>query len=327
MPPSTQALPAGPELRLAFGAVAARYDRHAVLEREVADRLLERTSFQRRTPERVLDLGCGTGYVTERLGKSFRKAAVVGLDFAPEMCRAARARSGWFRSLSVVCADLHALPLADRTIDLAVANLSLQWSGDLAAAFHGLRRVLRPGGLLLSAVPGPGSLAQLRDAAARAAPDAGFRSFLDLHDLGDVLVASGFDEPVVDSERLTLEYRSVEALLDDLEATAAATHCTDGTALRAHCAELAEAWPRRGADGRFPLDWEIVYGAAFGPADGRPVRTPGGDVATFSVDALRRGRPPGQRSAPADTDKLCQTPKAGLLSALGIPNVRANLMN
>ena len=37
--------------------------------------------------------------------------------------------------------------------------------------------------------------------------------------------------------------------------------------------------------------FEVVYGTAFGPRDGQPIKTPGGDVATFSVDSLRRSRP------------------------------------
>ncbi|MEJ8568157.1 methyltransferase domain-containing protein [Elongatibacter sediminis] len=272
-------------LRGAFERLADAYDRHAVLEREVGDRLLERAGFQRREPERILDLGCGTGYGAEALKRRYRKAEVVAVDFSPAMCERTRVRSRMLRPLRLVCGDFHALPLASRTMDLIFANLGFQWSGDLPALFNGLRRVIRPGGLLLFSCLGPVSLRELRQALPRAGYTDAMRSFPDMHDIGDALVAAGFDEPVMDAEVLTLEYRTFDALLQDLRATAAHTHVASWESIEP--AKLQSGWPVHGQS--FTQSWEIVYGAAFGPAEGRPVRTASGDVATFSVEALRRG--------------------------------------
>ena len=49
-------------------------------------------------------------------------------------------------------------------------------------------------------------------------------------------------------------------------------------------------WATTGDGGRFPLGFEIVYGAAFGAPDGQPRRTAEGEVATFAVDSLLKSR-------------------------------------
>lgn len=275
-------------IRSGFERVAAVYDRHAALENEVASRLHERVVFQRRVPERIVDLGCGTGHSTAALKQRYRKAEVVGLDFAMEMCRRTRARSRLLRPLRVVCADIAMLPLASRSADLAVAGLAFQWLADFNTVFNELRRVIRPGGTLLFSCLGPGSMRELRAACAALALPAGFRAFPDLHDIGDALVAAGFAEPVMDSETIVLDYGSIEDLLADLEGTGAALHCTDWTAVRASAETLRSRWPQ-GPEGRLALGWEVVYGAAFGPDEGQPVRRAGGEEATFSVEALRSG--------------------------------------
>ncbi len=277
-------------LRALFEQQAAHYDQHAVLEREVANRLLERVSFQRREPERIVDLGCGSGYCAAELKRRYRKAEVVCVDFALGMCRLAVKKATFMRPLRVVCANISSLPLAARSADLLVANLSLQWTADLPELFNGLRRVLRPGGLLLFSLPGTDSLKELKQASANAGMRNAIRDFPDMHDLGDALLAAGFREPVMDAERITLTYPGMSALLEELEAQGAGSYCHDFKALHGQSEQIAANYPSDGQSGIWPLSWEIAYGAAFGPEDGQPVRSGGVELASFSVDALRNSR-------------------------------------
>src|SRR5690606_37275269 len=207
-----------------YSQQAVHYDQFAALEREVADRLLERVEFQRREPARIIDLGCGTGYCAAELKRRYRKSEVVAVDFAWPMCRLAASRSSFLRPLRVVCANISSLPFAHRSADLLVANLSLQWSSSLPELFNGLRRVLRPGGLLLFSMPVTDSLLELRQAGSAAGLDTGLAGFPDMHDVGDALQASGFREPVMAAELITLTYPSLEALLRELDAVGAATY-------------------------------------------------------------------------------------------------------
>ncbi len=279
-----------PQLQAVYEQQAAHYDEHAVLEREVADRLLERDSFQRREPARIIDLGCGSGYCAAELKRRYRKAEVLGVDFVLPMCRLAAGKSTFMRPLRVVCANVSSLPLASRSADLIVANLSLQWTQDRVGLFNGLRRVLRPGGLLLFSLPVTDSLKELKSACQSAGMNDAIREFPDMHDLGDDLLAAGFRDPVMDAEIITLTYTNPAGLLDELEAVGAASYCKNFKDIQDGMDKITAAWATDQKSGVWPLSWEIAYGAAFGPEDGQPVRSGGVEMATFSVDALRGTR-------------------------------------
>jgi len=278
------------QLRVLFEQQAAHYDQHAALEREVANRLLERASFQRREPGRIIDLGCGTGYCAAALNRQYRKAEVVALDFALPMCRLSARKSTFMRPLRVVCANVSSLPLASRSADLLVANLSLQWTVDRAELFNGLRRVLRPGGLLLFSLPGPDSLKELKQACKSAGLTDAIGDFADMHDIGDALLAAGFREPVMDAELITLTYPSHTALMKEFQAVGGSSYCRDFSLLQRKSEEISSVYPVDPGSANRPLSWEIVYGMAFGPEEGQPVRSEGIETATFSVEALRGSR-------------------------------------
>jgi malonyl-CoA O-methyltransferase len=213
-------------VRRAFGRAAASYDAHAVLQREVCDRMAERLQLLKTTPRRILDAGCGTGYGSRRLLAHWPDARLVALDIAPAMLEAARARRPvWQRWLSglarlggkpacerFVCGDLEALPLAAGSIDMLWSNLAVQWSNDLDGTFAGFQRVLAPDGLLMFSTFGPDTLRELRAAFAELDDTPHVSRFADMHDIGDALVRAGFAAPVMDRDVLTLTYDDLPSL-------------------------------------------------------------------------------------------------------------------
>ena len=166
----------------------------------------------------------------------------------------------------------------------------LPWLADPVRFFGEALRVLRPGGMLLFSAFGPGSLEQLDAAASAAGRAVEASGFPDLLELGDALTATGFREPVMDVDRITLDYPGVGAMLDELEVTGTALLVDGWSRLSADPARLESQWPGRTPDGRVPLTFEIVYGAAFGSPEGQPRRTEHGEEATFSVDSLLKSR-------------------------------------
>ena len=201
------------EVRRAFNHAAASYDAHAVLQREVCDRLLARLDFMTLQPERVLDVGSGTGYGLAHLHRRYVSAELCALDIAPAMLHAVRTRlpqPGWAqRALSSVlnrgdqpqhllCADMDRLPLAGSSMNLVWSSLALQWAHDLDATIKGLHRVLAPGGLLIFATFGPDTLKELRTAFTAVDDAPHVNRFVDLHDIGDMLVNAGFVSPVME---------------------------------------------------------------------------------------------------------------------------------
>jgi len=265
--------------RRAFERAAATYESADALHREVGRRLVEHLDPIRVDPARVLDLGCGTGSQLDALARRFPGAQVVGLDFSPAMLRRALARVPWWRrALGVrparfACADLQSLPLAEASAGLAFSNLALQWC-DARAVFAEAARVLVKDGLLLFSTLGPDTLRELRHAFG-AAP---FPGFVDMHDLGDALVAAGFGQPVMEMELLTLEYSTLDALLADLHRVGAlgAAAPSAGLGGRGRREAAARAYEARRRDGALPATYEVVYGHAWKAgarlaADGRQV--------------------------------------------------------
>ena len=132
------------QVRRGFDRAAAGFDAAAALPGEVRARLLGSLDYLDDTvPAVVLDLGSGTGHAAAAMKKRWPKSQVLALDLSLPMLRQSRRQAGWWRPFTRLCADAHALPLADGSVDLVFANLSLAWMEDLPAVFAGLRRVLR----------------------------------------------------------------------------------------------------------------------------------------------------------------------------------------
>jgi malonyl-CoA O-methyltransferase len=280
-------------IRLSFNRAAPSYDHHAVLQREVESRLLERIEFQRLEPRTILDLGCGTGSASRSLAERFPQANVIALDWAPAMLakvtKSADDYGDGSDGILRLCADMHALPLAARSIDLIFSSLALQWSYDIPAVFGAFRRVMKPNAMLIFTCFGPDTLHELKQAW-RAADDLPHvNDYPDMHDIGDELMAAGFREPVMDTERLTVEYPDVMSLMRELKGIGehnVASQRQRGLTGKAHLQAMLQAYEQFRHDDRYPASYEVIYGTAFAPTEGQPVKTQDGDVATFSVEAL-----------------------------------------
>ena len=258
------------QARRAFNRAATTYDAVAELQYEIGDRLIERLDYVRLQPARILDLGAGTGFFSAALLKRYRKADIVALDVAENMLRQVQARGGWFRKPRCVCADAETLPFADDSFQLIFSNLMLQWSVDLEKTFMELRRVLAPGGLLMFTTFGPDTLMELRASWERVDGFTHVNRFIDMHDVGDSLVSTRWAEPVMDSERITVTYRQLGTLMQDLKQIGAhnVTHGRPaGLTGRQRMQQLVEAYEAFREDGVLPASYEVVYGHAWSPVN------------------------------------------------------------
>ncbi len=140
---------------------AAAYDRIADPMTRWGSAVLERAGFE--GDERVLDAGCGTGRVTEKILERWPAARVIALDGSRAMVDAARARLARFGDrVEYVVADLGApLPIPD-PVDAIVSTATFHWVPDHEAMFRHLAAVLRPGGRLVAQCGGEGNIASIR---------------------------------------------------------------------------------------------------------------------------------------------------------------------
>ena len=194
--------------------------------REVERRMASRLDFVKHAPARIVDVGAGAGASSALFRERYPGADLVLADFA----RAPRAReapsfTARLRSVfgaareHVVGGDMDALPLASGACGMLWSNLALAWSPDPAVTLREWHRVLEVGGLLMFTSYGPDTLKELRVAFAAADTAPHVHPFVDMHDLGDALVAAGFADPVMDMDLLTVTYARPEELFRDLRAT------------------------------------------------------------------------------------------------------------
>lgn len=267
-------------VRRAFNRAAHSYDESAVLQRTVADHLLDRFQWLKVPPETILDVGTGTGYALSPLRARFKKSRIVACDIAPEMLKEAKRHRGFWRRVDLFVADGERLPLAADTFDCLYSSLALQWM-DLDRAFGEFMRVLRPGGVLTFATFGPDTLRELRAAWAQVDARPHVHSFIDMHDVGDALVRAGFADPVLDVERFTLTYETAGDALRDLKQIGARNAAKDrfmGLTGRQHYQRFVEAYDCYRTDDRLPMTYEVVYGQAWcpetKPQSGHEIRVP-----------------------------------------------------
>jgi len=244
------------------------------VQREVAQRMLERLAAIRVDAYRIVDLGCGAGRDLAPLGRRFAGATVFGLDLVPsrlqciEADRPAGLARWWRRDHGplAMAADFAALPLAAGSVDLIWSNLALHWTSTPHRVLPEWGRVVRTGGLVAFSVFGPDTLREVREAFGEVDHRRHVLPFTDMHDYGDMLIESGFTSPVVDMERLTLTYATADSLWRDVRSlggNALGEHPRGlyGRASRARLDRALDA--TRDRDGRLQLTFELIYAHAW----------------------------------------------------------------
>ncbi len=250
-----------------FDSRASRYESSAILQREVCQRMLDRLQWLKLQPQTIVDVGTGTGWGIQGLMKYYRSARVMALDLSMPMLQQVRAKSGWFRKPGLICADAEALPLADESVDMIFSNLMLQWCHP-ETVFAEFKRILRPGGVLMFSTFGPDTLKELRHCWAQVDDAVHVNEFTDMHDLGDALLVSGFAEPVMDADLMTLTYQHAKDVMLDLKNIGANTPLGKqprGLVTPRRLQNVLDAYETFRSENVLPASFEVVYGHAWKP--------------------------------------------------------------
>ncbi|ASJ71146.1 methyltransferase domain-containing protein [Granulosicoccus antarcticus] len=277
-------------VRRHFSQANQEFDAYAAVFETIGDRLQERLSLLAIKPARVLDLGCRSGYQLAALQQRYPDAQIIGADPAPGMVpqlpgswpRWLRRRS---RAPHRVACDPHELPFADGSFDLVVSNMLLPWCHAPHRVFEEAARILSPGGAFMFTSAGPDTLMEYRSA--WAAIDSYLHGFglIDMHDLGDTLMASGFAAPVLDRDNLQIDYPSIDALQNELQQLGAA-NVASGRRFGLMSPSVRKALSSVAAGQRFPVTLELVQGHGWKGELAKTGRQPE-DEYRVSVDSLR----------------------------------------
>ena len=269
----------------------ARVPQAPWLHGEVARRMAQRLEIIKLQPELVIDWWSSLGAGAALLRQAYPKAQHVSVE--PDAAWVARnqaaqpAQRWWspqrWRSVAPVLTSDDEVP---GTAQLVWANMMLHAVVDPPALFERWQRLLRVDGFVMFSCLGPGTLRELRTLYERLGWPAPTPGFVDMHDLGDMLVRAGFADPVMDQETLTLRWNSPQSLLAELRTLGGNTAPDRAAGLRTPRwrGRLERELEKLAApDGTLGLSFEVAYGHAFKAAP----RLRAGQATTVSLDDMR----------------------------------------
>ena len=253
--------------------------------------MAEKLQVIRLRPELVVDWWSELGAGASLLQQAYPKARRITVE--PDAAWALRCRRGrqkpwwspqrWAGGAQEVFVDGQDIPVG---VQLVWANMMLHAVVDPPALIARWHDLLSVDGFVMFSCLGPGTLRELRTIFERCGWHAPTPGFVDMHDLGDMLVRAGFADPVMDQETLNLQWDSPAALLRELRALGGNTAPDREAGLR------TPRWQRElehelaglaGADGKIGLSFEVAYGHAF---KGAP-RVKPGEATKVSLDDMR----------------------------------------
>jgi len=265
-------MPEGPEvkqgIRRNFARRAWSYDRHACMQRLMAHYLVAQATPPLAQARRILEIGCGTGYLTQLLRQANSQARLTSLDLDAALVASARCRLGPKAGVDWLVADGEN-PLGGN-YDLIIANAAFQWfirPGETLAAYY---RNLVAGGVLAFSTLGPGTFQELAQALAQAArtlslpaaPLIPAQGFADRDTWTDLLNRAGFKTARLTRQILTAAFPSVPEFLRALQATGATNPLPRRFSPRLLTALISAYEDLYGQDGLIPVSYEMIWAAA-----------------------------------------------------------------
>ena len=250
--------------RLSFDRAAHRYDQSARLQQQVAQHLIDLVSDNQPISTKTLDIGCGTGQVTEAMCRLYPKGEVVGLDFSKRMLEQTRTRLHQHDfTADLVCADAEQLPFQESSFDLIVSSLMLQWSNDLVSTLKSCRNVLRPDGKMIFNTFTEGTLVEVKQSWQQVDQSEHTSNFLTMQDLESTLESVGFSQVEVLYDTITMTYPSVRAMIMEMKqigASNAHKKRERGLTGKQRFGAFEQAFERyRLASGQYPCTWKLAY--------------------------------------------------------------------
>ena len=197
----------------------------------------------------------------------------------------------------VTITNFESVPLEPQSVNLILSPLSLHLTNDTPGMLIQMRRALKPDGLLLAAIPGAGTLSELREvllateteiyggASPRVVP------FADIRDVGSLLQRAGFALPVIDEESFTVRYDHIFALMRDLKAMGMANPLKGRSrrpVSRRFFMRAAELYAERFSDpdGRIRATFSIVFLSGWAPHESQQKPLKPGSAKMRLADAL-----------------------------------------
>ncbi len=239
-----------------FSQAANSYDKVAYLQRITGDKLLGQLNT---SPKQILDLGAGTGYCSTLLSQKFPDSKILSLDLSPSMLE----QIPLDENITPVQSDMNALPIINNSLDLVLANMSLQWSPNLLNTLTGIYQSLSSQGDCLFSLPGPQTLSELRTSWEQVDAFDHTNRFYSETELHQNLSEVGFKSIQLTSKIYHLEFQTLLELMQYLKALGANTILNNQQKTlmgRLKLRKLTEFYETyRNSGSKLPCTYEIIY--------------------------------------------------------------------
>jgi malonyl-CoA O-methyltransferase len=252
------------KVKQSFSSAARTYDDLATLQRRVGHELLTKT-IENNAEKIILDVGCGTGFITQEIVLRSPQQKIVALDIALFMLHTTQAKIGGVGDVAYLCADAEYLPLANSSIDKIISNLALQWCQHLARVFEGFRRVLQPQGQVFFSTFGSSTLKELKQSWAGVDHYQHVNDFYSMDELTIFLQQAGFENIQLERKYYRSTYPTVMDLMRELKGIGAHNVLSGRNkklTSKSQMQKMIDRYEQHRDGGFIPATYEIIFVSA-----------------------------------------------------------------
>jgi malonyl-CoA O-methyltransferase len=244
-------------VKRSFAKASGSYDALAELQRKIGLDMLRQLHIAELSGV-ILDLGCGTGFLTRELQQFSGKKTIIAMDIAMPMLQAARSKC----DVGFSCVDIECLPVQDDSINWIFSNLALQWCTDLQGIFANFKRVLKPGGRLMFSSFGPQTLHELKRAWANVDNYSHVNDFYSIQQLHEYMQQAGLQNIQIENYQHKSGYLNVMALMKELKGIGAhnvTANRKKGFTTKTQWQNMNESYEAFIENGCLPATFDIIY--------------------------------------------------------------------
>lgn len=203
------------QIRRCFNRAKTTYDQHCQLQMDTGHELMAAINSWKINSRNTLDLGCGTGRITQILAGTEPHRRLMGIDMADDLLKIARSRLG--ESTPVFCADFDKIPAQDHQFDLVFSNMALQWSLDFAVTLMEITRVIQQNGCLAFTLPADGTFTQIKKLLYQLTGKSYLNEFMPLHWIQKTLKNGGYQIVDYKIQEYNLSFLNLSAAFHSLK--------------------------------------------------------------------------------------------------------------